>query len=741
MRRRPVRCRPSIRSDLGDLAASRTLDDRSDPADPAVAPGDAATAMPVRPAMPAALPDDDTLPPPGLRRRRLLQWGTGLAGALAQAAASGAPAVPAGTAGAAANGPGAAASGSGSGSAPPAAPAGTPPSSAWPIVTGQWVHALSAYAPPRHGPDFPHFPYVHPRAPKGGVLRLSNPDRRTSFDKLNPFTLKGVAPAAVSLFMVESLATPSMDEPEAWYGLLAEAMRVEPDLSAVTLRLRPQARFSDGSPVEAADVVDTVRRLHGPLLSPGYATLLEGLGTPEALDARTVRIPLRRRQVETVFDAIGLPVVSRRWGAGKPFKDLVTEPPICSGPYVIERAEMPSRLTLQRNPAYWASDLPVRRGHFNFGRIEYRLYQDAAVRREAFKAGEFDILREYSASQFVRTHQGPKWRDGRIVKARFPIATGSMLQSTQFNLRNPKFQDIRVREAIVRAWDFAAVNRFRVYEPSESLFANTDFAATGLPSAAERALLEPYRATLPPAVFGPPWRVPAGRGGPDHAQALRDSLKTAARLLAEAGWTVAADGRLRNAKGEALEVEYLEPSSNPSSAIFKRNLDKLGIVLRERQVDYALYRQRLENFDFELITIVEGQFTLPSAGTLKELFGSTSAVTPGGGNTRGVRSPVVDALIARLEQARSLDDLRTAARALDRVVMHSWWQVPELYSRTLPLSYWARFGLPAVPAPYMAIDSLPDNHSQPWPLWTWWDRSLGDGGAPASPTAPRPASG
>ena len=602
------------------------------------------------------------------------------------------------------------------------------------VATGTWEHALSAYQPPKYPRGFSHFDYVNPAAPKGGTLKLGNPDRRSSFDKFNPYTVKGVAPAAMTMFIFESLAFTSMDEPSAMYGLLAEEILIAPDLSSISFRIHPKARFANGDPVTPADVVHSFGQLSGKQAAPQYQTELAGITQVVVVDARTVRFDLKERTLDTVTSAASLPVFSKKWGAGKKFDEIVTELPIASGPYQIDKIEMPRRLELKLNPDYWARDLPVRRGFFNFDRIVYRMYKDDAVRREAFKAGEFDILKEYRASAYARQHQGEKWRDGRIVKQAFQINTGSMLQAFDFNLRLPKFKDIRVREALMRAWDFEAYNKYGTFTRANSMFNNTEFAADGPPSPAELALLEPFRGELPPQVFGPAFRAPRNDTGPN---ALRDNLRRAQELLSEAGWKVAPDGQLRNAAGEPLELVYLEPSQPGRHAEFQRNLLKLGIGFSERLIDYALFSRRLKTFDFDTVIIVEGKFTLPSAGDLEGLYGSKGATEEGSNNLRGVQSRAVDDLIARIGRAATLDELRTAARALDRVVMWNHWQIPQLYTRTEPSSYWNKFGMPAVQARYMSIDTYANAYSAPWPLWTWWDKRLAASqAAPAPPTAP-----
>lgn len=594
-----------------------------------------------------------------------------------------------------------------------------------PFVTGQWVPSITAYGTPKYGPDFKAFDYVNPAAPKGGTLRLSNPDRRSSFDKYNPFTLKGVAPAAMAMLVFEPLCVYAMDEPKSFYGLLAESMHVASDLKSMSFRLRAQAKFSDGSPVLAADVVHSFRQIttkgH-----PQYRIVFGGVADVVAVSEREVRFDFKEGKPENVYQVADVPVFSRKWGGGKPLDQIVDEWPIATGPYALAKAEMPRRLELVRRPDYWAADLPARRGHFNFERIVYRMYKDNDVRREAFKAGEFDILREMVASQYARSHRGPKWDDGRIRKQVFTVQTGSMFQSFNFNLRRKKFQDVRVREALNLAWDFEAYNKYGTFRRADSMFSNSEFAAEGLPSPAELALLEPFRAELPPRVFGPAYRAPRTD---THPNALRENLKRAAALLAEAGWKVGEDGWVRNAAGQTLDIEFLEPNSVGRFAEFERNLKRLGVRYSERLVDFALYRRRLESFDYDVVVIVEGKFTLPDPGDLDALYGSKAADLEGGTNYKGIKSAAVDALVGRIARATTMDEMRTAARALDRVVTWNFWQLPMLYANTEPTSYWNRFGMPKVVPKYFQIDSMPDVHSLPWPLWTWWDKAAETGAA------------
>ena len=599
----------------------------------------------------------------------------------------------------------------------PAAPDGPQAHS---IAVPAWVHAYAAFGQPKYPPGFEHFGYVNPDAPKGGTINLRNPDRRSSFDKFNPFTVKGNAPAGMSIFMFEGLTLLSGDELQTMYGLLAEAISVAPDKSSISFRLNPRARFSNGDPVTAADVKYSFESMSGKYASPGLQASLAGVARLVVIDERTVRFELKDRTTDMLFTVGGLTVFSRKWaltpeGTPKRFDEIVSEYPITSGPYTIAKADSGRRLEFRRNPDYWAANEGVRRGMFNWDRVVYRYYQDQAVAREAFKAGEFDIFKEYGARSWVRQHKGPKWDDGRIQKDLFETAVGQGLQAYILNLRRPIFQDIRVRQALDYTYDFDTLNRLKLLKRAESQFNNSEFAAQGLPSPGELKLLEPFRKELPPEVFGPAYRAPTTGRDPKR---LRQNLLKARELLAEAGWKLAADGKLRNAKGEAFEFEYLNPGEGGRLSDWQSNLEKLGITLKERNVDFALYRRRLEEYDFDVITIAGGDFTLPDATGLQTVFGSKAADEKGNNNFRGVKSPAADHLLKVMAEARTLDELRDAARALDRVIMWNHWQVPDLYASDEKASYWNRFGMPARRPLFFTIDTA--SGFAAWPLETWW---------------------
>ena len=592
-----------------------------------------------------------------------------------------------------------------------------------PPVRGVWTHAYAAFGKPKYPAGFSQFDYAEPTAPKGGTLYLSNPDRRTSFDKFNYFTLRGNAPAGVIIWMLEQLAVRGSDEPMTMYGLIAEQMFIAPDNSQITFRLNPKARFYNGDPVRAADVKYSFDQQAGPHASPDWASNFAGVGAVTLLDDHTIRFEIKDRTTDSIIKlATFLRVFSPKWGAGpdgkpKPFDEIVSEYPITTGPYVIASTDSGRRIEFRRNPDYWGKDLPAQRGLYNFDRVVYRYFQDRQVGTEAFKAGEFDITRVYGARTWARQYKGAKWADGQIVNELFKDNQGQGLQSFQINLRRPIFADIRVREAIGLAWDFETINRYHTFQRAESVFNNSEFAAAGLPSRGELALLEPFRSVVPAAVFGPPYRAPETGGDPN---ALRANLLKARDLLGAAGWKLAADNRLRNAAGVAFEFEYLIPNDG-GDAMWKHNLARLGIVLKERTVDYALYQRRLTAFDFDVATIVEPSFTLPSAQDYVGLYGSKAADEKGGSNYRGVKNPAIDRLLVAMGNATTLLELRDACRAFDRIVMWSHWQVPQLYADTLPTAYWNKFGMPVKRPNYMTVDLVFDlSQNIAWPLAAWW---------------------
>lgn len=573
------------------------------------------------------------------------------------------------------------------------------------------AHAFALYDTPKYPPGFTHFDYVNPDAPKRGALYLANPDRRTSFDKFNPFSLKGVAPAGVADLMFESLTASSADEIGVMYGLLADDMELAPDRMAMTFHLNPKARFNNGDPVTAADVkysFDTLVAKGAPQFQSLYADVKDCV----VINDSTVRFEFKNANPQMPLIVGGVPVFSKKWAANTPFDKIELTPPITTGPYLIEQYSVGRNITFKRNPAYWGTNVPSQRGMYNFDRIIYHMYGDPVASLEAFKAGEFDVVVEYSSKNWARNYNGRQFTNGTIIKRELKHSNGSGMQGFIMNLRHPLFQDIRVRKALDYAMDFEWMNRqlfFNQYKRIYSYFNNSDLAATGMPSADELALLEPMRKLLDPAVFGPapvqPNTNPPG--------SLRANLLKARALLHEAGWDYR-DGALRNAKGEPFVFEILDdnPAFSKVIAAYVRNLDILGIKAHQRMADNALVQKRMEEFDFDMTTQRFPDFTIPG-NELFDIFGSKAADQKGSDNVWGLKDPAVDKLVNAVVAAKTRRELVAASRALDRVLLNKYIVVPHWYSSVHRVAYRNRFGIPKILPLYYQANS--------YVVSSWWE--------------------
>jgi len=578
------------------------------------------------------------------------------------------------------------------------------------------AHGYSLWGDFRYPPDFPHFAYVNSNAPKGGELRLVSNQRTSTFDKYNPFTIKGSAPAYLASLMFDSLLAGALDETSAGYGLLAQDVTVGADGLSATFQLRPQARFHNGAPVLARDVKFSFDTLVGPFASPGYRSLLEDVAGADVVDATTVRFRFKRPNRELPLTVGGLPIFSHQWGMengqSKPFDQVVMDIPIGSGPYRIGPVNFGKDITYVRDAQYWARDLNVRRGTANFDRITVKIYKDNTARLEALKAGEFDLMRFFSAGDWARRVNGKRFDSGELVKAEFRHRLPTGFQSYVLNTRRDKLKDVRVRQALGLALDFEWMNRqmfYGAYQRVQGIFGNTDCQASGVPDAQELALLEPFRNQIPAAVFGPMAQAPRT----DGAHSLRENLRQAQTLLKEAGW-VYRDGALRNAKNEELTLEYLDSNEAGARVVspWARNLEKIGVKLVFRPVDFALYQQRLQKFEFD-ITSLAYQGTNNPGQEFADLFGSKAADQEDSGNHSGIRSPAVDALITHMTGAKRKADLLPACRALDRVISHSHLLVPQWSAGTHRIAYNAwRLAMPPQMPPY--------SQGETWAIDTWW---------------------
>ncbi len=575
------------------------------------------------------------------------------------------------------------------------------------------AHAYAQFGDIKYPPGFRHFEWASPDAPKGGELELVPPLRITNFDKYNPYTLKGTAPPGTGL-LFESLLTGSMDEPTTAYGLLAEDVEVPADAMSATFRIHPAARFHDGTPVMAADVKHSFDMLMSKQAAPQYRVVFGDVKQATVLAPRTVRFEFKRANAELPLMVGGLPVFSRKWGEGKPFDQIVLDIPIASGPYRIGRLNFGRDITYERDPNYWARDLNVRRGLYNFDRITYKIYKDTTAQTEAFKAGEFDYLRTFSAREWARTYVGKKFDSGELIKIELPTKNAGDFQGFLINTRRAKFKDPRVRQALGLAFDFEWMNRqmmYNAYTRVRGFFNASDFEAKGLPGPDELRVLEPLKKDLPAQVFTDEVPLPPSTHPPGS---LRENLRKARDLLAAAGWTYR-DGALRNAKGEPFTLEYLDSGGGERLvAPYFQALAKLGIEGEYRRADFALIRKRLDVFDFDLFTVRIPGSEAPGSELL-DRFGSGSADIEGSSNLMGIKDPAIDALVNLAVASRTRPELVARLRALDRVLRHSHFVVPQWYSSTFRIAYRAgKFEQPKVMPQYYQPED--------WVISTWWKK-------------------
>ena len=577
------------------------------------------------------------------------------------------------------------------------------------------AHAYAQFGDIKYPPGFSHFAYVNANAPKGGEIRLVPPTRPTNFDKFNPYTLKGTPPHNIGGLLVETLLIGNSEEPTTSYGLLAEDVDVAPDRLSAVFRLNPAARFHDGSPVLAADVVHSFNTLTSTLAAPQYRTIFAEVKSLLATGERTVRFEFSRPNPELPLIAGSLPVFSRQWGAGKPFDQLITELPLGSGPYRVLAPKLGRDITYTRDRSYWGAKLGVRKGLFNFDRITYKIYLDETARFEALRADEFDFMREFISRNWARQYKGKQFDSGELKKATFVNKNPGDFQGYIFNLRNDKFNDVRVRRAIGLAMDFEWLNRqlfYGLYKRVEGYYPNSEFRAEGEPKADELALMAPLRSQLRPEVFGPVPLSPTTLA----PRSLRGNLREARDLLAQAGWRYR-DGALRNARGAPFVIEFLndQPSLVRVVTPLQKTLEKLGIELKYRAVDSSLSKQKMDNFEFEMTSLRLPGSTAPGT-ELIEQFGSLAAQTRGSSNIWGIADPAIDAILQKVVSANTRPELASAMRVLDRLLTHGAYSIPQWYSGEFFVGYRPRrFELPANPPPYYQVDA--------WAVTTWWASS------------------
>ena len=551
-------------------------------------------------------------------------------------------------------------------------------------------HALTLDERPKYGPDFTHLDYVNPDAPKGGTIRRH---AIGSFDSFNPFIIKGDPAAGIgSLF--ETLMTATEDDSLTEYGLIAESVQVADDLSFVIYNLRPEARFHDGTPVTADDVVFSFNALKEKG-QPFYRFYYANVAKVEALAPKRVKFSFSGPPNRELPQIIGqLPVLSKAYWSSRDFSKTTLEPPLGSGPYRIKAFEPGRHVTYERVEDWWGKDLPLNRGLYNFDVIRYDFFRDQVVALEAFKAHRYDFRTENSSKEWATGYDFPAKRDGRVKTVERPHASPTGMQGFVFNIRRAKFQDRSVRHALAYAFDFEWSNRqlfYGQYARTTSYFENSELAARKLPGADELKLLEPLRGRIPDEVFTQIYRPPQTDGSGN----IRGNLRIAQRLLKKAGWRIA-DNRLVNAKGEPFKIEFLlvSPAFERVVTPFLRNLRRLGIEGRIRTVDASQYLNRLNDFDYDIIVSTFSQSRSPG-NEQRSYWGSTAADQQGGRNFIGIKDTAIDALVENIAAAPDRQSLITATRALDRVLLWNHFVIPQWHIRSFRLAWWDRFGQPA----------------------------------------------
>ncbi len=574
------------------------------------------------------------------------------------------------------------------------------------------AHGISAFGDLKYSADFAHFDHANPDAPRGGTMSFRGTGASTTFDSVNPFILAGEPAQGLGL-LHDTLLIDADDEPDAAYGLIAESLEYPPGREWVIFTLRDGARFSDGVPVTAADVVWS----HEALVTvgePSWRIRLADIASVTALDDRRVRFDFRAGAATRDLPNLAgsLPVLPKHYYETVPFDRSTIDPPVSSGAFRVTDVQPGRSITYCRDPGYWGAALPVNVGRHNFDCYRYEYYTDNTVAFEAFKSGGYLMHEEFSSALWATNYDFPALNDGHVIRTELPDARPSGTQGFWLNLRREKFADPRVREALGMAFNFEWSNKtlfYGLYARTDSFWENSDLQAMGPIPPEELAILEPFRDQLPAAVFDEPAFVPPVLS--DAEQIDRATLRRAGALLDEAGWTTGPDGLRRNAAGEVLEVVFLDdnPAFERIVLPYIQNLERMGVAARLDMVDPAQAQERQERFDFDVIAGRLVMSLSPSV-ELRTLFGSDGAAAPGSLNYSGVADPVVDALIEQIIAAPSRTEMAVRVRALDRVLRAMYIWVPNWHKGSHWVAHWDVFGMGEKP-PYARGD-----------IWWWFDQ-------------------
>ena len=565
-------------------------------------------------------------------------------------------------------------------------------------------HGSSLVGELKYGAEFTHFEYANPNAPTGGDVKFW---AFGSYDTLNPFTLKGRSAAGIGLIF-DTLMVGSADEPSSHYGLIAETMEFPEDFSWVIFSLRPEARWHDGTPITADDVIFSFETLtkQG---HPFYRNYYKNVARIERLSDRKIKFIFEGELNRELPHIMGqLAVISKAYYTSNTFDETSLEPPLGSGPYRVRSVDPGRSIAYERVEDYWGKDVPARKGQNNYGVVRYDYFLDQTVALEAFKAHDYDYRTENSSKNWATQYGFPAVEDGFVMKERIDHKLPQGMQSFVFNTRNEMFRDRRVRQALSLAFDFEWSNKnlfYGQYTRTNSFFSNSELAATGLPSAAELAYLDPVRDQIPAEVFTTEFKMPVNDGSGN----IRQNLREAIGLLREAGWSIK-DRKLTEAStGRTMEIEFLlvSPLFERIVTPYIQNLKRLGVTAGVRTVDTAQYQARTDAFDFDVIVRTFGQ-SLSPGNEQRDFWGSYNVEVDGSRNVIGVNDPVVDKLIDDIIAAPDRESLIAVSRALDRVLLWNHYIVPQWHIPYFRVAYWDRFG---------RTDFAPEFGL---PLFAWW---------------------
>ena len=572
------------------------------------------------------------------------------------------------------------------------------------------AHAIAMHDQPKYSEGFRRFDYTSPDAVKGGELRLY---AMGTYDSLNPYIAKGT-PAEELGLIYDSLTVPSADEPYTQYGLLAKSMEYPEDRSWIIFHLNPKARWHDGKPVTADDVVFSFHLLleQG---NPFYSFYYADVEAVEVLDRLRVKFRFKPDSSrEMVMIAGQLPVLPKHYWESRDFSRSSLEIPLGSGPYRIVATDPGRSIRYEHVPDYWAAEHPTRKGMFNFKSIVVDYYRDEDIALEAFKAGEYDFRYERVSKLWATAYDIPAVRNGTMIREEIPHDNPAGMQAFGLNLRNPLLQDRQLRMAMELAFDFEWTNRnlfYGAYKRTASYFANSFLASSGLPSKAELELLEPFRDQLPAEVFTEAYQPPVSSGTDNN----RTNLRKAKQLLDAAGYYVKED-QLYTPDGKAVRFEFMlyDPSFKRITNPFVKSLARLGIQTKVRVVDTSQYINRQRNFDYDIMTLVIQQSLNPGFEQ-RDYWDSRSAAMEGSRNFMGIANPVVDALVTNVINARTEGELVTATHALDRVLLHMHYVIPHWHIDRHRIAYWNKFSRPEVSPSY--------DYRYETGLMSWWQSS------------------